>query len=545
MARKSPPRPSRVTVRVATRADIPELMALNRRAYPTLAEDNVVWGEAHLRSHLRLFPEGQLVAEQNGVIVGAASSLVVTLGPDPLRPHTWSGITDSGYFTNHDPAGDTLYGADVYVDPTVRGVGVGAALYEARRQLCRRLNKRRILAGGRLWNYSEQAARMSPAEYAQRVAAGELRDLVLSFQLREGFVLRGVMPHYLRDARSQNWSSLIEWLNPDHRPAATGPRKVRIACVQYLMRKVKSFAEFAGQVRYFAGTAADYNTDFLLLPELFTVQLLSATDALSPQEGMKKLSEHTPRLVKLLRELAMTHGFTVIGGSHPVQVGRELHNICHVCLPSGEVVQQPKLHVTPNERRWWGISGGTSLRAIDTPRARIGVAICYDVEFPEIPRLLADEGAEILFVPFCTDNRQGYLRVRHCAAARAIENQIYVALAGNVGNLPDVANMDVQYGQAAVLTPSDFDFARDGIAAEADSNEETVLICDVDLDVLKTSRSNGTVTPRLDRRADLFQVTSLLQPGGRAGTATDTPLGDQPEDGRGAGDKGPEGGARG
>ncbi len=156
--------------------------------------------------------------------------------------------------------------------------------------------------------------------------------------------------------------------------------------------------------------------------------------------------------------------------------------------------------------------------------------VCYDIEFPEISRLLADEGAEIVFVPFCTDNRQGYLRVRYCAAARAIENQVYVALADNVGNLPDVVNMDVQYGQAAVLTPSDFDFARDGIAAEADSNEETVLICDVDLDVLETSRSNGTVTPRLDRRVDLFQVTSVIHaPAGKPSTF-DGPRGDQPGD---------------
>ncbi len=530
MTRKNSPPAAKMKVRQATRADISELMALNRRAYPTLAEDNVVWGEAHLRSHLRVFPEGQLVAEQKGRIVGAAASLVVHLGPDPLRPHTWAGITDSGYFTNHDPNGDTLYGADVYVDPDARGAGVGAALYEARRQLCRKLNKRRILAGGRLWNYSDHADRMTPAEYAHRVVAGELRDLVLSFQLREGFVFRGVMPHYLRDARSGNWASLIEWLNPGYRPVAGGRRKVRLACVQYLMRKVKSFADFAGQVRYFAETAADYEADFLLLPELFTVQLLSATDALSPQEGMKKLSQHTPRLVKLLSELAVRHGFTVIGGSHPVGVGKELHNICHVCLPSGRVIPQAKLHVTPNERQWWGISGGTALHAIDTPKARIGVAICYDVEFPEIPRLLADEGAEIIFVPFCTDNRQGYLRVRHCAAARAIENQVYVALAGNVGNLPDVVNMDIQYGQAAVLTPCDFDFARDGIAAEADSNEETVLICDVDLDVLKHSRSNGTVTPRRDRRVDLFQVTSVINvPKGKA-APTDGPLGDQPGD---------------
>jgi predicted amidohydrolase len=168
------------------------------------------------------------------------------------------------------------------------------------------------------------------------------------------------------------------------------------------------------------------------------------------------------------------------------------------------------------------------LQPIDTPKARIGVLICYDIEFPETARHLADAGAEIVFVPFCTDNRQGYLRVRHCAAARAIENQIYVALTGNVGNLPDVTNMDVQYGQAAVLTPSDFAFARDGVAAEADANEETVLICDVDLDALHASRSVGTVTPRLDRRADLFQITTRLPLANAFQVKpTDGPLGDQ------------------
>ena len=138
-------------------------------------------------SHQRIFPQGQLVAELDGQIVGAVASLIVDLGPDPLRLHTWPGITDSGYFTNHDSEADTLYGADVYVHPDARGQGVGAALYEARRNLCKRLNKRRILAGGRLWNYCEQPAGMTPDEYAARVVAGELRDLVLSFQLREGF----------------------------------------------------------------------------------------------------------------------------------------------------------------------------------------------------------------------------------------------------------------------------------------------------------------------------------------------------------------------
>ena len=521
-----PKKKAAVKVRQATHKDIPKLIELNKLAYPVLASENVVWRAPHLESHQRIFPEGQLVAEVGGKIVGGVSSLIVDMGRNPLRHHTWAGITDSGYFTNHDPEADTLYGADVYVHPDSRGHGVGHALYEARRDLCRRLNKRRILAGGRLWNYDENADRMSPHEYAQRVLAGEFKDLVLSFQLREGFQMRGVMANYLCDPKSHNHASLIEWLNPEYRPPARGHRKVRVACVQYQLRKVRKFADFQQQVAYFTDVAGDYRADFVLFPELFTMQLLSATDALSPQEGMRRLTDYTNRVKKLFTELARKYGITIIGGSHPVKVGKEIHNIAFVALPGGEIVEQPKLHITPGERTWWNISGGHELKVIDTPKAKVGVLICYDVEFPEAARALADQGAEIIFVPFCTDNRQGYLRVRYCAQARAIENQIYLALAGNVGNMPDFDSMDIQYGQAAVLTPSDFEFARDGIAAEADSNEETVLICDLDLDSLHKSRSNGTVTPRLDRRSDLFTV--IHRGKHQAGDPDETaPLGDQ------------------
>ncbi len=517
-----------IVVREARHADVAALVALNTVAYPVLAAENVVWGERHLVSHQRVFPQGQLVAELDGKIVGAAATLLVSLGPDPLRHHTWAGITDSGYFTNHNSEADTLYGADVYVHPDARSQGVGATLYEARRQLCRRLNKRRILAGGRLWNYNEHDARMTPEEYAARVVNGELRDLVLSFQLREGFTLRTVMPNYLQDPRSKNYASLIEWLNPDYRRAPSGERKIRLACVQYQMRRVESFDDFAQQVKYFVGVAADYRADFVLLPELVSAQILSAEDALTAKEGVRKLAGYVERFRDLMAGLAVQHGLTIVAGSHPVQDGERMLNMTFVCLPSGQVVTQPKLHITPWERSAWGISGGNSLRAIDTPRARIGVLICYDVEFPEAARYLADLGAEILFVPFCTDTRQSYLRVRYCAHARAIENQVYVALAGTVGNLPDVGHLDINYGQAAVLTPSDFAFARDGIAAEADSNEETVLICDVDLNALHAARSSGSVTPRLDRRTDLFRIVSLLPDDQASDGPGDGPLGGLP-----------------
>ena len=143
---------------------------------------------------------------------------------------------------------------------------------------------------------------------------------------------------------------------------------------------------------------------------------------------------------------------------------------------------------------------------IQTDCGPIGVLICYDSEFPELARRLVDEGARIVFVPFCTDSRQGYMRVRYCCAARAIENQCFVVLSGNVGNLPNVANMDIQYAQSCILTPCDFPFARDGIAAEATENVETLTISDVNLADLSWARAEGTVRNLADRRFDLYQI---------------------------------------
>lgn len=117
------------------------------------------------------------------------------------------------------------------------------------------------------------------------------------------------------------------------------------------------------------------------------------------------------------------------------------------------------------------------MSAIDTDCGPIGVLICYDAEFPELGRHLADQGVHIVFVPFCTDERQSYLRVRYCAQARAVENQCYIVMSGNVGNLPNVHNMDIQYAQSCVLTPCNFPFARDGVAADTTPNVEIVAFC--------------------------------------------------------------------
>ena len=162
--------------------------------------------------------------------------------------------------------------------------------------------------------------------------------------------------------------------------------------------------------------------------------------------------------------------------------------------------------VTPDEIKSWGLNGGKLLNTFDTDCAKIGVLICYDVEFPELSRLMADQGMQILFVPFLTDTQNAYSRVRVCAQARAIENECFVVIAGSVGNLPRVHNMDIQYAQSGVFTPCDFAFPTDGKRAEATPNTEMILVSDVDLDLLNELHTYGSVRNLKDRRNDLYEV---------------------------------------
>ncbi len=170
---------------------------------------------------------------------------------------------------------------------------------------------------------------------------------------------------------------------------------------------------------------------------------------------------------------------------------------------------QYKIHITPSEASDWGITGGEKIAVFDTDIGKIGICICYDVEFPELARLLARDGVQIIFVPFATDTQNGYQRVRMCSQARAIENECYVAIAGSVGNLPKVRNMDIQFAQSAVFSPCDFAFPTNGIVAEATPNTEMTIIADVDLDLLKELHIHGSVRNLKDRRTDLYSVNLL------------------------------------
>jgi predicted amidohydrolase len=171
---------------------------------------------------------------------------------------------------------------------------------------------------------------------------------------------------------------------------------------------------------------------------------------------------------------------------------------------------QEKLHITPAERKLWGVQPGTGLKIFETPFARIAIQICYDIEFPEVSRLLTLRGAEVMFVPFSTDERHAYLRVRYSAQGCAVQNMIYVVAAGNVGNLPQVRSFLINYGRAMICTPSDFAFPSGAIAAEAEANMETVVIGELDLSDLAQQREMGSVRPLRDRRPDLYELTSKI-----------------------------------
>jgi ribosomal protein S18 acetylase RimI-like enzyme len=202
-----------IIIRRTVSEDIPKIVNLQKESFPYLARYGNIWHPDELESHLRIFPEGQSVADLHGKIVGSASSLIVHLDPE-YADHTWKEITADGMMTNHNPQGDSLYGADISTDPKYRHEHIGKRLYDFRKETVIKFNLRRMIGGGRLFNYCDYADKMSAVEYAQRVINGEFKDPVLSFELENGFKFIKILPNYLDDVRSLNYASFIEWLNP-------------------------------------------------------------------------------------------------------------------------------------------------------------------------------------------------------------------------------------------------------------------------------------------------------------------------------------------
>jgi len=474
------------------------------------------WSPQAIQNLITRFPEGQIVIKVGGVVVGCALSIIVDyrkFGDD----HTYKQITGNYTFNTHDRKGDVLYGIEIFIHPEYRGLRLGRRLYDARKDLCENLNLKAIIFGGRLPNYHEHASELSPKEYIQKVKRKEIYDPVLSFQLANDFHVKKVLHNYMpEDEQSKEFATLLQWFNvyyvPDLKHVFNVKTYVRIGLIQWQMRPYKDIEEMFSQMEYFVDSVSAYKSDFAVFPELFNGPLLAGFNHMSEAEAMRELAKYTPEIRDRFRQLAISYNVNIITGSLPSIEDDSLKNIGFLCHRNGSIDVYEKIHITPDETKHWGIRGGNSLKVFDTDAGRVGILICYDVEFPELGRLLADEGMQILFVPFLTDTQNAYMRVRLCAQARAIENECFVAITGSVGNLPKVENMDISYSQAAVFTPSDFAFPSNCIKSEATANTEMILIAEVDLSLLHELHSYGSVRNLKDRRRDFYELRLKTRP---------------------------------
>ncbi|GAA3408036.1 GNAT family N-acetyltransferase [Paenibacillus hodogayensis] len=192
--------------------DYEELVAIQREAFPPPFPEELWWRKEQIAAHEDVYPQGAMIAFCDGIAAGSATSLIVT---HTGRPHTWVDISDNGCIRNtHEPLGDSLYGIDLCVRPAFRSRGIAAALYEARKQLVVRSGLKRFLAGCRIPGFCRYADRMDADEYVRRVAAGEYKDLVLSFMLRQGLRPIQVLDDYVEDEESLHKAVLVEWTNP-------------------------------------------------------------------------------------------------------------------------------------------------------------------------------------------------------------------------------------------------------------------------------------------------------------------------------------------
>ncbi len=469
------------------------------------------WTRKQIEKLIRIFPEGQIVTVVDEKIVGCAFSIIVDY--DKVKnDHTYAQVTGKETFNTHNPEGNILYGIEVFIHPGYRGLRLARRMYEYRKELCEQLNLKAIMFGGRIPNYHRYADQMRPKEYIQRVRQREIFDPVLTFQLSNDFHVRKVMTNYLpNDEESKHYACLLQWDNIYYQSPTqeyiTPKTTIRVGLVQWQMRSYTGLNDLFEQIEFFVDAVSDYKSDFILFPEYFNAPLMAKFNHMGESQAIRGLAGYTDEIRERFIKLAISYNINIITGSMPlIRENGSLYNIGYLCRRDGSYEMYEKIHVTPDEMKSWGLNGGRTLKTFDTDCAKIGVQICYDVEFPELSRLMSDQGMQILFVPFLTDTQNAYSRVRACAQARAIENECFVVIAGSVGNLPRVHNMDIQYAQSGVFTPCDFAFPTDGKRAEATPNTEMILVSDVDLNLLNELHTYGSVRNLKDRRSDLYEI---------------------------------------
>ncbi|GEA52784.1 hydrolase [Vibrio inusitatus NBRC 102082] len=502
---------TKLSLRTIEAKDYPELAALMDLVFHDVGG---AWPRFTIMDLIHQFPDGQICIEDNGKIIGAALTIKVDYNRFSL-PHVYTDIINEKDIIQNKATGDAMYGLDVFVHPDYRGLRLGRRLYDARKELCRTKNFKAILTGGRIPSYNQYADELSVTEYINKVKRRELHDPILSFQLANDFDVKRLMRNYLpEDDASLGYATLLEWDNFFYEADIQSVHDiektlVRIGVVQWQMRAMRDLDDFMDQAEFFISSLSNYKADFALFPEFFNAPLMGLQHDQNSVEAIRFLASFSEEIKLRISQLAVTYNINIIAGSVPVEEDGKLYNVAYLLQRDGNINEQYKIHITPHEEKDWVIDGGSQVKVFDTDAGRVGILICYDSEFPELGRMMADQDVQIIFVPFWTDTKNGYQRVRICSQARAIENECYVAIGGSVGNLPRVDNVDIQYAQSAVFSPSDIYFPHDATLAEANANTEMIIFADVDLTKLKQLNTEGSVTNLKHRRRDVYGTFSV------------------------------------
>ncbi|TCS95942.1 carbon-nitrogen hydrolase family protein [Hazenella coriacea] len=282
-------------------------------------------------------------------------------------------------------------------------------------------------------------------------------------------------------------------------------QKANVGMVQYRLKPLHSEEDFWNGIESHVRRAQDRGIELLVFPEYLTAHLLALRPAMDDQDVCVYLDDFTPSYIERMEHLSQQYEMIILGGTHIHQEQSSFVNEAFLFFPDGRVERQKKLHLTPEERNVWRLSPGEELNIIDTSLGRIAILICYDIEFPELGRVVAQEDVEIILNPTYTDTWAGYYRVRHCAQARAIENQRYIALCGMVGELPGIPQVDVAHSQSGFFSPCDYPFSPDGVIAMCEKDEEWIVQTELDLKLLRQNWKQGQVSPYKDRKPALYQ----------------------------------------
>ena len=367
---------SEYKIRNWKKSDIPKLVQLHAAVYPDYKDD--LYDIRIFELELKKFKEGQFLVEHEGKVIAYACSIIVQLDEDDAV-YSYAEITGSGTFSTHNSSGDTLYGADIAVHPDYRGRGVAAMLYKMRFEVLQRYNLRRMVAHGRIPGYAKVSGKFTAEEYVQKVLDGEIKDSALRAHLKAGYTVKKVLLDHASDSSSLDYCTWLEYKNVKFSKAKKGiensfvkrvNRKIRVCVAQYEFRKMVDWNDFADSIEFFMDSAYTYHSHVLVFPELFTAQLFSTFDPrLSDLDAIKMLSEYTERYLELMRAKAVEHNLYVVGGSHPTLRDGKIYNSAYLFTPTGNHYHQDKMHITPAERKYWGIEPGETVKVFDTHRS--------------------------------------------------------------------------------------------------------------------------------------------------------------------------------